>query len=282
MSARYFEAAKHAVLYAKYRPSPPPSIILRIVDYLNIEVPSNGTLMSQALDVGCGSGQSTALLAPHFVAVTGFDVSKAQVDEANKSNTLANVSYRVSGAEKLPFPPHSLQLVTSSQACHWFNMPAFFAEVDRILVPGGVVALYGYLFPRVMMHPKAAQLTAVIDNVYEDKLSGCWGKDRKYVDNAYTDDCFKIPYADCVRDYSHSCHRRVSVTVLQGYISSWSGYQQYCLRHGAEAGTALLENFKDRLMAETEASTAPEDTFLDIRYPYFLLMGRKPGTADCS
>ena len=37
---------------------------------------------SLAVDVGCGSGQATSLLAPHFSAVRAFDVSAAQVAQA--------------------------------------------------------------------------------------------------------------------------------------------------------------------------------------------------------
>lgn len=44
--------------------------------------------------------------------------------------------HRVSGAESLPFPDSSLQLVTAGQACHWFDMPKFLKEADRVLVPG--------------------------------------------------------------------------------------------------------------------------------------------------
>ena len=43
---------------------------------------------------------------------------------------------RESIAEKLPLASESVQLVTSCQACHWFDLPAFFKEVDRVLVPG--------------------------------------------------------------------------------------------------------------------------------------------------
>ena len=38
----------------------------------------------------------------------------------------------------------SVHLVTTCQAVHWFDLPAFYREVDRVLVPGGVLAIYGY------------------------------------------------------------------------------------------------------------------------------------------
>lgn len=37
-----------------------------------------------------------------------------------------------------------MQIVNSSVACHWFNLPSFFKEVDRVLCSNGVVALSCY------------------------------------------------------------------------------------------------------------------------------------------
>lgn len=47
-----------------------------------------------AVDVGCGSGQGTELLAPHFLTVVGIDVSPAQLEIASSKEHAPNVSYR--------------------------------------------------------------------------------------------------------------------------------------------------------------------------------------------
>lgn len=56
-------------------------------------------------------------------------------------------SDRVSQAEKINAADQSVQLVTACHAAHWFDLPAFYREVHRVLVPNGVLALYGYEFP---------------------------------------------------------------------------------------------------------------------------------------
>ena len=51
------------------------------------------SLRALAVDVGCGSGQSTTILAPHFDKVVGLDISAAQIDEANKKEKPGNVEF---------------------------------------------------------------------------------------------------------------------------------------------------------------------------------------------
>lgn len=46
------------------------------------------------MDLGCGTGQNTRLLAPHFQKVVGIDVSECQVEEARGVPGFANVTYR--------------------------------------------------------------------------------------------------------------------------------------------------------------------------------------------
>lgn len=45
------------------------------------------------VDVGCGSGQNTLLLAKYFEKVVGTDVSEAQIEEAKRAAHPVNVSY---------------------------------------------------------------------------------------------------------------------------------------------------------------------------------------------
>ena len=47
-------------------------------------------------------------------------------------------------SEILEFESESVDLVTTCQAIHWFDIPRFYKEVDRILRPQGVLAIYGY------------------------------------------------------------------------------------------------------------------------------------------
>ncbi len=57
----------------------------------------------------------------------------------------------------------SVQLVTASQCAHWFNLTKFFSETERVLSPGGVLAIYGYSLP--MCEKPYDEITKQIDQV---------------------------------------------------------------------------------------------------------------------
>ncbi|XP_063862669.1 putative methyltransferase DDB_G0268948 isoform X1 [Scylla paramamosain] len=277
MAHRFFEGAAHAAAYARFRPHPPQPLIDNILSFLKSKY--TGALAAAA-DVGCGSGQTTWILAPHFNNVTGLDISEAQITEAIKKNNANNVSFKVSGAETLPFPSRSLQVITTGQACHWFDLPKFYAEADRVLVSGGVLALYGYLFPLPIFGEVSDQLAEIVNDTYENKLEGYihQGSMEVYLGNYKSEKYNMVHYEDRIeiRNDSYYTDKAVSVTDLTGYISSWSGFQNYRTQNGDEAAFDMLQNFQNRIMSVLGVSTAPEDTQLILRYKYFIIMGRKP------
>lgn len=273
MANRFFEGAAHAAAYAKFRPEPPLNLIKRIISFLKEEYTGS---LETAADVGCGSGQGTKVLAPHFASVTGLDISDAQISQAVKKTTEKNMFFKVSGAEALPFSAGSVQLVTASQAAHWFDLPAFFAEADRVLVPGGVLALYGYLFPKPIHGNLSEKLCEIIDHVYSNETAGYWGSGRKDVDEGYTDEKFVMPYSSVIRDDTFYVDKIATVADLKGYLSSWSGIQNFRAANGDDAAQKILDDFQNKFMTVLDVTTPPENTEICMRFTCFLLMGRKP------
>lgn len=53
-------------------------------------------------------------------------------------------AYRQSPAEQMPFEDGAADLVTAMTAAHWFDRPRFLLEADRLLRPGGCLALLSY------------------------------------------------------------------------------------------------------------------------------------------
>ncbi|PIO22443.1 hypothetical protein AB205_0008120, partial [Aquarana catesbeiana] len=120
-----------------------------------------------AVDVGCGTGQNTRILAPYFKKVLGIDISEAQAEEAKKATVSPNVTYSICPAEEVPVPDASVDLLTSSIAAHYFTIEPFLKEVNRILKPGGCLAIFTFL-PSIEVHYKdcSEQMTQVFAETY--------------------------------------------------------------------------------------------------------------------
>ncbi|XP_067001517.2 putative methyltransferase DDB_G0268948 [Anabrus simplex] len=277
MGYRYFEQAAHAAAYNKFRPSTPKHLIEKIVKYIQEQHPGP---LNEAVDIGCGSGQSTEVLAPYFKKVTGSDPSETQIIEAQKKNTIPNVHYKVGPAEKIDCPDESVQLITACQSCHWFDLPKFYSEAERILVPGGVLAMYGYVLPRPRYENKSEELSEIVDKYYNIVLGKYVLPQSKkaYLENYSTKDFNEIPFVSSpvVRDDSIYIERKAALSDLIGYMSSWSTFQNFQKQEGEERASCVLQDLEKELLDMTEPSKKPQDIQIMIIYKYFLLMARKP------
>jgi SAM-dependent methyltransferase len=116
--------------YAAFRPTYPKALAERLAQ----QAPNR----SLALDVGCGTGQLSVLLAEQFERVEAVDVSADQLAHAEQRG---NLRYQLSPAESLPFADASMALVSVGQAAHWFDLPRFYVEAQRVAQPGALLGL---------------------------------------------------------------------------------------------------------------------------------------------
>ncbi|KAI9535181.1 hypothetical protein NQZ68_007272 [Dissostichus eleginoides] len=91
MTYRLFEGKDHASSYWKFRISPSDNLIQQVLDFLEKH---KGHPFELAVDVGCGSGQGTVLLAKHFASMVATDVSPAQVEMALQHSKEPNITYK--------------------------------------------------------------------------------------------------------------------------------------------------------------------------------------------
>jgi SAM-dependent methyltransferase len=122
--------AGSAAYYTRGRLPYPPAL----ADALRDELQLDGT--GRLLDVGCGPGSLTHLLAPLFGEAVGVDADAGMLVEAARAGApkLRWVQLR---AEDLPAGLGTFRVATFAQSFHWMDRERVAATVGRMLEPGG-------------------------------------------------------------------------------------------------------------------------------------------------
>ncbi len=138
------DLGRHSEDYAIYRPGFPASFYQRMDTFSPIRE-------SRSLDLATGPGTIALELAALGSSVVGIDISAKLVAIAKRisqeRNLKNNVHFRVASAENTGLDANSFDLVTAGRCWHWFDSEAALLEVQRVLRPGGVLAIayYSYL-----------------------------------------------------------------------------------------------------------------------------------------
>jgi SAM-dependent methyltransferase len=123
-----------ASLYAKFRPSYPPELFDWIVEEAGAEKGA------PALDLGCGTGISTRLLAERGYEVVGVDPNEKMLDEARAQG--GGPRYARGDSLATGLADRSVALATVAQAFHWFDIGPTLRELHRVLRPGSRAFAY--------------------------------------------------------------------------------------------------------------------------------------------
>jgi SAM-dependent methyltransferase len=95
---------------------------------------------SRALDVGCGPGSLTLLLAPLVDQIVGIDADEGMIAQARLAADQAgidNVAWRHLRGEQLPADLGDFDLATFAQSLHWMKRVEVLAIVRTMLRAGG-------------------------------------------------------------------------------------------------------------------------------------------------
>ena len=190
--------------YAAYRPRYPHGLFDAIV--------AASSPRERVWDCATGTGQAAVPLGERFRSVLASDASRQQIRSAPPH---ARVHYAVARAERAPLREHSVGLVTVAQALHWLDLPLFYAEVGRVLRPGGLLVVWTYGTQRV----DGARIDAAIDRFYGEVVGPYWAPERRWVESGYR--TIDFPFEE-VTVQSPPMLEEWGLAQLLGYVSTWS------------------------------------------------------------
>ena len=183
------------------------------------------------------------------------DASANQIAHASPA---PRVEYRVATAEASGLPPGVADVVTVAQALHWLDQERFAAEVRRVTVPGGLVAVWCY----GACHA-GADLEPLIREFQEEIVGRYWNEGRRWVDEGYRTILF--PFEE-VAAPPFELRVRWSFSQLGEYIGTWSAVAGYRRDRGEDPVAPLLERLAKLW--------GPADRTREVTWPLGLRVGR--------
>jgi ubiquinone/menaquinone biosynthesis C-methylase UbiE len=234
-----------ADVYAKYRPHYPPELF----DFILSKLSSR----ESAWDCATGNGQTAKELAPYFKKVAATDISEKQLANAPR---LPNIIYSVQPAEQTNFEDNSFDLVTVSQALHWFNFNLFYKELNRVTRPGGWFAAWMYGGMTI-----SAEIDALKRHHHDVTLGEYWDPERKLVNDNYETIPFPLQEISCP---AFNMSYQWTLDEFKGYLNTWSALQKFIAVNQYNPVDGLMDQIRPHWKTER----------MTVSFPINLRMGQ--------
>lgn len=154
-------------LYDRVRPSPPPALLDVLRQWARNDAPA-------VVDLGAGTGLSSSLwagAAARVIAVEpAADMRNLAAEKLSRLPDAWAFTVVEGTAEDTGQPDECADVVTASQAMHWFDPAKALPEVGRLLREGGVFAAYDCDWPPTVDWE--------VDAAYREFLARCGERER--------------------------------------------------------------------------------------------------------
>jgi len=224
----YFSGASKD--YSIYRPHYPSELFIYLA--------SLSECHETAWDCATGTGQTAQSLSSLYKMVIATDASQTQLAQARHLLTeIENINFKIMPAENTDIESSSVDLITVSQALHWFDLEGFSVEVDRVLKPGGVLAVWAYDLMAI-----TPAIDDVVSYLYHTVLDSYWPVERKMIENGYRDIAF--PFNE-IEVPVFQMKQQWDLSQLTGYLKTWSSIRRQLLTTGGGLVQSELNNISE-------------------------------------
>jgi SAM-dependent methyltransferase len=225
--------SRQAAEYTKYRPGYPDELF----EYLSSITDGH----QRAWDCAAGNGQAALRLTPFFDEIIASDASESQIKNAKAH---PKIKYMVATAENSGIESNSVNLISVATAIHWFNLTKFYGEVERILVPGGTLAVWNYAEANVN------EQTDIIIHGYLYEIIGSYAAPDFWKGiNSETE--IDFPF-NRIKTPEFKIERLWSLQDYINFIMTWSPTQQYIKKNKSNPIEKIFEKLKKAWGNESE------------------------------
>jgi SAM-dependent methyltransferase len=236
----------HADLYASLR----PRYTRELFDFVLSLTPGRRL----AWDCATGNGQAAVDLAESFEKVVATDGSEAQLAHAEPH---PRIEYRQALAESSGLESGSVDLVTVATAVHWFDFDRFYAEVERVLAPGGALAVWAYDLARI-----TPEIDVLTDRLSKEIVAPFWPPERRWVDDLYV--TLPFPFRE-VEVPPMFIEEHWDFERYVRYLGTWSSVNRYIKANGGDP--------RDLIREEMAAAWGDPEEERAIRWPLMMRAG---------
>ena len=120
----------------------------------------------QALEIGCGSGAFSRLLAEHSQHVLGLDLASEMIRLAQtRSQNHPNIEYQLADVLQWDFPREKYDCIASIATLHHLPLKVMLQKAQQALKPGGVLLILD-LFKSVTLADHLTDIISVPANLF--------------------------------------------------------------------------------------------------------------------
>ncbi len=231
--------------YAKHRPVYPQELFDHILSFVPQKI--------LAWDCATGNGQTATVLSKYFERVYATDISKKQIENAV---TASNIRYAIEPAEQTSLENNTVDLVTVSQALHWFEFDKFYKEARRVSKKHGIIAVWTYNLLRI--DPITDK---IIHHYHFDTLDKYWDKERSHVNDSYAN--IPFPFRQIAAP-EFFIKVKWNLENLRGYLNTWSALQQFISVNNYNPVNGIIEEIQQNW---------PVEELRSVEFPLTIKMG---------